>query len=230
MSPPEAATLFKSTDSEDRTTQKLGRALEKLRRALGARLEAKSLETPESERKCLEQVVLILQRNIKSIQISGLTPAEVDLSSALDSIFVLARTNLQLNDPRTYIPTYDYLMRGVQLLQLNDHIPPSSQADLVRCLSGAFHNTAATLYQAGNHGSAIGFVKEGCRVAEIALAIRNGSEDVGTSKAEAWRQLSTQLYRRWQLLAICYMKIGDRKVRLRDSAFATMLTFVSSSH
>jgi separase len=30
--------------------------------------------------------------------------------------------------------------------------------------------------------------------------------------AEGWRQLEEQLYRRWELLGVCYSKIGDRKV------------------
>jgi len=218
LSPPEVALLFKSSEPADRTAQKLGRAIEKLRRTLVARLDANPLGGSEAERECLEHIVLVLERNINSTQSTGSSPAEIELSSALDSILVLARTKLQLNDPRTYIPSYDYLVRGVQLLRLNECTPPFSQADLIRCLSGAFHNSAAILYQAGSHGSAIGFVKEGCRIAEIALAVRQDSNDVGPSKSEAWKQLGTQLYRRWQLLAICYMKIGDRKVGLKGSS------------
>ena len=34
------------------------------------------------------------------------------------------------------------------------------------------------------------------------------------SLLNAWMQLETQLYRRWQLLGLCNAKIGDRRVNL----------------
>jgi hypothetical protein len=33
-----------------------------------------------------------------------------------------------------------------------------------------------------------------------------------TEEQGAWRALETQLFRRWELLAVCYAKIGEKKV------------------
>ena len=47
--------------------------------------------------------------------------------------------------------------------------------------------------------------------------ISDGSRENNTTdqrEMEGWKQLEEQLYRRWELLGVCYVKIGDRKVRV----------------
>ena len=161
-----------------------------------------------------------------------------DYASLLDLFFVLSRTTLAPNDPILTDAAYDHLSRAAGLLgfQLADNhecphstTPPPSVteegfANFVRCLSGAFHSLGGTLYQAGKYGSAIRFLRRGCRVGVVALRLRKNcdvkildntreQQKVASSKeAEGWGQLRDQLSRRWELLGVCCSKIGDRQV------------------
>jgi separase len=83
------------------------------------------------------------------------------------------------------------------------------------------------LYQAGKYGSAIRFLRCGCRAGAVALHLRMGcdakilenspeQQNVATSKeTEGWGQLRDQISRRWELLGVCFSKIGDRQVSQR---------------
>lgn len=93
-------------------------------------------------------------------------------------------------------------------------------ANYVRCVAGAFHNIAGTLYQADRISHAIRFLNEGCELGRRALVmhhrcLRFGSvpkEDEKERDVEGWRQLEEQLWRRWEILGVCQAKIGDRRV------------------
>jgi hypothetical protein len=161
-----------------------------------------------------------------------------DYASLLDLFFVLARTTFAPNNPVLTDAAYDLLSRAARLLgfQLADNhgwshtissLPSATRetfANFVRCLSGAFHSLGGTLYQAGNHGTAIRFLRRGCFVGGIALRIHEGcdtgflenvqdSQNVASTKESVgWGQLRDQLSRRWELLGVCYSKIGDRQV------------------
>lgn len=142
---------------------------------------------------------------------SALKDSESSFTPVLDGLVALARTGMNVGDPRTYITAYDYLERAMVLLGVKDesNSPLPRLANHIRCLSGAFHNAAGALYQAGKYGSAIGFLKDGCRLGSVALTMWKSSK---TPSKEGWKQLGDQLHRRWQLLAVCYTKIEDRKV------------------
>lgn len=74
---------------------------------------------------------------------------------------------------------------------------------------------AGTLYQSSKYGGAARFLKEGCSLGARALHMRAGLIQDDTEdgeQAEGWKQLEEQMFRRWELLAVCYSKIGDRKV------------------
>ena len=155
----------------------------------------------------------------------------------LDLFFVLARTTLAPNNPILTDSAYDLLSRAASLLgfrladnqECPDSIspPPSVTeegfANFVRCLSSAFHSLGGTLYQAGKYGSAIRFVRRGCRIGAVARRLRKDrdakildkTQKVAAGKeAEGWGQLRDQLSRRWELLGVCCSKIGDRQVGL----------------
>lgn len=75
------------------------------------------------------------------------------------------------------------------------------------------------MYQAGRHGTAIGFLKHACSLGVKALdmwkkepRLEDKAKGRREKTEEGWRQLEEQLYRRWELLGVCYSKIGDRKV------------------
>lgn len=55
------------------------------------------------------------------------------------------------------------------------------------------------------------FLKEGCSLGARALHIRAGVTQNDTED-EGWKQLDEQMFRRWELLAVCYSKMKDQKV------------------
>jgi separase len=142
------------------------------------------------------------------------------LTEALDTLFLLARTSLDPRDAQTYGRAFDFLARATELLRLREgkdvcepasNTKTESQANLVRCVSGAFYNLAGTLYQESRYGAAVRFLKQGCELGGQALSIYHQGE-ASMEPVEHWTALKNQMYRRWELLGVCYAKIGDRKV------------------
>jgi separase len=125
---------------------------------------------------------------------------------------------LDVKSFQTYGPAYDFLAQAMTLLDLDNaaELAPderNNQANFVRCVSGAFHNLAALLYQEERYGPAVRFLKEGCGLGERALRMHGGGLGRAVEREEVWVALEQQLYRRWELLGVCYIKMGDRKVR-----------------
>lgn len=144
--------------------------------------------------------------------------AKDGLTRALDTLFVLSRTDLNVQDPRTFVPAFEYLSTAVAVL---DTVPIDSflaeddnetvdMANYTRCVSGAFYNVAGSLYQATRYGAAVPFLQESCGLGGKALRLPR-LVSKSTNEKE-WQQLEEQLFRRWELLALCYSKNGDRKV------------------
>jgi separase len=84
------------------------------------------------------------------------------------------------------------------------------------------------MYQAERHGTAIGFLKDACVLGVKALdtwkresSVNGDGERKGEKAGEGWRQLEEQLYRRWELLGVCYSKIGDRRVSFSIFTYLT---------
>ena len=140
---------------------------------------------------------------------------DLDLQSqALDTLFVLARTALVAQDTRSYNPAFEFLTRATGLLGLSDlsgALQTDRHANFARCISGAFYNLAGMLYQESRWGHTVRFLKETCTLGCWALKVHK-SIDASESVEEHWTNLEHQLYRRWELLAVCYLKIGDRQV------------------
>ena len=116
----------------------------------------------------------------------------------------------------TYGIAYDFLAQAARLLEIESSQDGviTQQANFTRCVSGAFHHLAGTLYQNGRYAHAVRFLKEACVLGERALGVYQGRRegDGETESIEGWRLLEDQLYRRWELLAVCYSKMGERKV------------------
>ena len=94
-------------------------------------------------------------------------------------------------------------------------------ANYMRCVSGAFYNLAGSLFQATRYGAAVPFLKESCVLGGKALRLPRSVSKSANEKE--WQQLEEQLFRRWELLASCYSKNGDRKVGTL-SLFGFLLT------
>ncbi len=141
----------------------------------------------------------------------------------LDTLFVLARVKLKINDPTTFTPSFEFLSQAKSILdsitfspELVPSLPDFDIANYTRCVSGAFYNIAGTLYQATRCGNAVPFLVESCTLGEKALGLRGSTRQVREGETESrdreWKQLEEQLYRRWELLGVCYSKNGDKRV------------------
>lgn len=146
------------------------------------------------------------------------------LSPALDTLFVLSRTSLVAKNPETYDMSYDLLERTLTLPGISptlNHDTPaafdsSALANYLRCISGAFHNLSATLYQANKLAAASRFLQQGCVLGEKAMSAHgksSASPESADQKQQVWAQLEEQIFRRWELLGVCHIKTGDRRVR-----------------
>ncbi|KAJ6597043.1 cysteine peptidase C50 [Mycena vulgaris] len=210
-----ASLLTPAGDDEEflRLSGKLQRAIERTRRSGISFLDnySKQANTLVSDiQALLETLADILERTLRT------KPAADAVTAVLDTLFVLARTKLNVHDPLTHNPSHAILKRAVALLDIDIEDAAAEKATYARCISGAFHNLAGTLYQAGKHGAAIRYLQDGCNLGMMALNMHTdrviaGKEDE-PKMAEGWRQLEEQLWRRWELLGVCYSKIGDRKL------------------
>ncbi len=235
----EARVLRPPLEPEDDYTlaeSRMRRALDRLKRAA-----TKVIDVIAATMEALLSAVCTvrdLAAHVLFLLLSRQGSVSEDYASLLDLFFVLARTTLAPNNPVLTDAAYDLLSRAAGLLgfQLaDDHgcphstSPPASVteeafANFVRCLSGAFHGLGGTLYQAGKYGSAIRFLRRGCRMGAVALHLRKNcdarvsdnayeQQKAATGKEiEGWGQLRDQLSRRWELLGVCCSKIGDRQV------------------
>lgn len=141
------------------------------------------------------------------------------LTRSIDTLFVLARLTLKVSNPKTFITAFEHLSRATTILESlsadrrsSASIQEIDMANYTRCVSGAFYNIAGTLYQASRYGNAVPFLIHSCTLGEKALHLPRSSGETTESREKEWKQLEDQLYRRWELLGVCYTKNEDRKV------------------
>ncbi|CAA7261156.1 unnamed protein product [Cyclocybe aegerita] len=219
----------RNDDEMSRICIKVDRALEKLRRTAIKYVEAGSSSSstfPVATLKTdvlLEDVLLASVARLQSLLLSEVLPAPVArdaLTRSLDTLFVLSRIRLNPNDPRTFVPPFDHLSLASTIVNSvpSDRYPLSPLDDSVdianyyRCVSGAFYNLAGSLYQATRYGNAVPFLVETCRLGEKALCLPRPQPEVpNEAREKEWKQLEEQLFRRWELLGVCYSKNGNHK-------------------
>jgi separase len=93
-------------------------------------------------------------------------------------------------------------------------------ANYTRCVSGAFYNAAGSLYKSGKYGHAVRFLNDAAPLAAKALqqydnavASAQGNDTQANEKdVEVWKSHRAQLHKRYELLAACQVKLGNRKV------------------
>ncbi|KAI0344016.1 hypothetical protein BDW22DRAFT_1114942 [Trametopsis cervina] len=200
-----------------KAANKVWRAFERLRRISGKTIDASSLESPQSRNllPVIESMLKVLTSVLPKVQ----TGHEELLASALDSYFVLAKATFVVSRPVTFDRSFESLSSSLILVA---SLPASSlsaldRANFLRCISGAFHNLGAALYQAGHFSHAIRFFEKSCPVGDDALkrhraTVAHIDSMEGNSESESqWTTLEEQLHRRWEILAVCHSKTGDRK-------------------
>ncbi|KAF8958159.1 peptidase family C50-domain-containing protein [Flammula alnicola] len=200
-----------------RTTKKRSRDEEEMARMCG-----KTNATSASSTSLDSDVDAALRELLLECTLSASATRDV-LTRCLDTLFILSRTKLNLNDPKTFLSAFEHLNRTVTILNSvpTDKFsatPVDSIDDTVdianytRCVSGAFYNLACSLYQATRYGNAVPFLVESCTLGGKALGLpRPAQKTPNETREKEWAQLEEQLFRRWELLAVCYSKNGDRK-------------------
>ncbi|KAF9456116.1 peptidase family C50-domain-containing protein [Collybia nuda] len=210
-------------DEIKRIDEKLDRALERTQRAAVAFLEASRDTFADND----EISVRTLIEEILQIWLlpGGSSPSFDSITRSLETLFTLARIVLSPTDSKSHPSAYRYLAQAVTIVEASKLEVMIDAANLIRCISGAFHNIAGRLYQAGRHGAAIGFLQDACSLGMRALSMPRiaTSNKMNEKTEEGWRQLGEQVYRRWELLGVCYSKIGDRK-----KAFEALCHCISS--
>ena len=184
-------------------------------------LDSLSTDTSRTE---VEAFLVSCVDLLQKLAVSAARTSDI-ITRALDSLFVLARTALNVQDRRTYVPAFEHLGGALSIL---DSVPQEANvghANYMRCISGTYYNISGSLYQATRYGAAVLFLREACLLGAKALSMKGRGKGKGKANEEAnpegkrevdgeieWNQLRQQLYRRWELLAVCYSKNGDRKV------------------
>lgn len=215
---------------------KIERALERLRRTAIRVMDAAEVGKLDTEMRrtvlaMLEGIIAVLEADAAEIRRAHYLPRATikdNLTSILDTRFAVARIQLNSDDVDTYALASQQLEGAVATVDGSlTVIDPLDSANFFRCISGAFHNLGGALYKADKHGGAIRFLKQGCIVGTRALNLYVGQGGVDMTSGEldaqekenvrnkeGWKQLEEQLFRRYELLGVCYLKIGDRKLSL----------------
>ncbi|KAG6332445.1 hypothetical protein ID866_6643, partial [Astraeus odoratus] len=225
-----------SANDVHRLCKKMERSMERLRRAAIRTLDVEKVdklngETGDSITLLLEGITRVFEADLERRRKARRPSAEVirdSLTSLLDTRFVVARTRLDPRDANTCAPALEQLEQGVATTDAMLTVMNSSDiTNFLRCISGAFHNLGGTLYKANSYGCAINFLKRAGDVGLRALKLRVGEDVDGVESGhvaaqearkdheknkEGWKQLEEQLFRRYELLGVCYLKLGDRKL------------------
>ncbi|WVQ71462.1 hypothetical protein IAR50_000999 [Cryptococcus sp. DSM 104548] len=146
------------------------------------------------------------------------------ISGSIDSIVVLSQRNPS--------DSHSLLSRGYGLYQRNKPwTSPSDHIDWIRCLSTTAYNSGGKLFAQGNVSDATPLIQASCEWGSEAVEIGTvaGENDKGL------QQIQEGISKRWEWLAGCYQKAGDKKALFTSYAqcFASqppsLLTSLSSS-
>jgi len=141
----------------------------------------------------------------------GLQSGDEELRSAvLDTLLVLSKSRLTADDPATYTHAYESLEWARRTATASPVPPPDLKQEYLRCISGAYHTIGATLCQAERFGGAARFLQQ---ASELGVAAVSGTRLQNGGRDKQRTTLLQNLYRRWEMLGVCYVRIGDRKVR-----------------
>ena len=138
------------------------------------------------------------------------------MSSLLDCYFALARTSLIVRNVTSWKTTFQWVALAAATLGIpleditaTSAAPGIDIAPFTLALYATLHNLASSLYNADEYAGAIKFLNAGCVVGTVAVA-QSAAGKAGENPGS--QQLESQLWKRWELLGVCFMKIGDRRV------------------
>ncbi|TFK18247.1 hypothetical protein FA15DRAFT_760707 [Coprinopsis marcescibilis] len=216
----------KALEEFNRMSSQVDRCFERLRRATLQLIESPKPETEDLKPSATEflQSCISILRYLITPKVTNRDVIVDILSRTFNTMFTLAKATMDVSNPQTYIPAYDYLADALKICDSVQN--PAIQNDTpnyIRCISGGFYNIACRLFQESRFGAAVPFLKEACSLGERALEGRKqvqaspisdkgkGKEkEKDTARAADWAQLEQLLYKRWEMIAVCYLRNGDR--------------------
>ena len=119
-----------------------------------------------------------------------------------------------MEDPTTYTHAYENLEWAHRTATASPAPPSDLMPEYLRCISGAYYTIGATLCQAERFGGAARFLQQAC---ELGVSAVSGTHIQNDGRDKQRTTLLQNLYRKWEMLGVCYTRIGDRKVRHLDN-------------
>lgn len=133
---------------------------------------------------------------------------------------MLAYHHLVVDDRLTYVPTYAYFERALPLLGVTAH--PNKETVILwrqgqsisslRALTSTLYNIGGILYNASKPESAIKFILSACSIGQAILALPETGIDACERLVELQGEYKRVMSKRWELLALCYHGIGEKRV------------------
>jgi hypothetical protein len=128
------------------------------------------------------------------------------LGAALEALFCIARVKVA-SDPLGAFADLERCPPLVRACMAKDF--PNS----MRCTAAAFYNCGVKLYKGGDHSTATRFFHKACEFGAEALASYD-TQPEARDESGFWAALREQMPKRWELLAYCYGRSGDKRVCL----------------
>ncbi|KAF9553254.1 hypothetical protein CPC08DRAFT_237548 [Agrocybe pediades] len=227
-SKPQADKPSREDEQAQRISSKIERALDNLRRTSIKLLKSNAASKPslQSRNAIHSALIQLLTNSVDCLQ-STLTSPDLESTYVRDNIirsfealFSLAKTRLDLNDPATMVASFDQLKQAAVILSFvspetfsrSTDDQPVDLANCMCCVSGVFYIVVGALYQSFRHGKAVPFLIESCLLSAKPPAMPSiVSNPRNETREKECYQLAEQLFRRWELLVVCYSKNSDRK-------------------
>lgn len=150
------------------------------------------------------------------------------LSGSIESLISLAESSFQLTLPQTHRQCLDRLERCKSLIKLL-RVPDVST---IRCITSVYYNAGVALYHADKHASAIGFLKHACSYPNEMFNITRTSQSCALwagfeDNNHELDELRLQLIKRWELLALCYLRTN--KALAHSAYLSAILSYTRNS-
>jgi hypothetical protein len=141
------------------------------------------------------------------------------VAGAVDSLTILAYSHFVVDDRLSYSLVYNYLERTLPILAL---IPAESNITFssisqplqpLRLIASTFYKIGGTLYNHSKPESAVKFLSRSCEIGRAVLS-SEGKFERSESEREILGGMKQFMSNRWDLLALCYHNLGEKRVSL----------------
>lgn len=201
---------------------KVASALDRLRRLCVKTLRG---ETGETSGKGKEREVdaerppksILDQCRIVARSLAAVREDRVEVSTVpgiVDTLLCLADDVFNVAEPSSQDASLADLDRARQLVETCS-AADDSRLHLVRCVSSAYYNIGVALFNADKPAAAVRFLYPACAFPTALFHLDSLAPEPpvldGRDALEGLTDLRRQLVRRWELMALCYLKLDKRK-------------------